>query len=243
MQNRYTGDIGDFGKLGLMRVLQSSGLTIGVNWYLTPGEKHNRDGRHVEYLENKDFYSCDAALRLELKRIVDGARREVKALQNDRILKASYFSAPLDFSGMDKAARNAFRESWHHRALDALSGVDVVFADPDNGLIVPSAAGTVRENKYVLPKELADYYRQGSSVVYYQHKARRLDSFYIGQHEQLLEKSELHGASGLALKFRTTSQRYYFFIVQPRHQAVISEAMRVMLASAWNRHFSLIGGV
>ena len=36
MQDRYTGDIGDFGKLGLLRVLQAQGLTIGVNWYLTP---------------------------------------------------------------------------------------------------------------------------------------------------------------------------------------------------------------
>ena len=43
MQNRYTGDIGDFGKLGLLRVLQESGLTIGVNWYLVPDENHNSD--------------------------------------------------------------------------------------------------------------------------------------------------------------------------------------------------------
>jgi len=31
MQNRYVGDIGDFGKLGLLRVLSSNGLSIGVN--------------------------------------------------------------------------------------------------------------------------------------------------------------------------------------------------------------------
>lgn len=30
MQNRYTGDIGDFGKLGLLRQL-STRLSIGVN--------------------------------------------------------------------------------------------------------------------------------------------------------------------------------------------------------------------
>ena len=49
MQNRYTGDIGDFGKLGLLRVLHSAGLSIGVNWYLTPDETHNGDGRHIAY--------------------------------------------------------------------------------------------------------------------------------------------------------------------------------------------------
>ena len=39
MQNRYTGDIGDFGKLGLLRQLRQTGLSIGVNWYLTPDER------------------------------------------------------------------------------------------------------------------------------------------------------------------------------------------------------------
>ena len=44
MQNRYVGDIGDFGKLGLLRALSSKGLSIGVNWYLTTDESHNGDG-------------------------------------------------------------------------------------------------------------------------------------------------------------------------------------------------------
>ena len=41
MQNRYAGDVGDFGKLGLLRQLTSSQLDIGVNWYLAPDESHN----------------------------------------------------------------------------------------------------------------------------------------------------------------------------------------------------------
>ena len=35
MQDRYAGDIGDFGKFGLLRALSSAGLSIGVNWYRT----------------------------------------------------------------------------------------------------------------------------------------------------------------------------------------------------------------
>ena len=45
MQNRYTGDIGDYSKLGLLRALQSAGFSIGLNWYLTPDETHNKIGR------------------------------------------------------------------------------------------------------------------------------------------------------------------------------------------------------
>lgn len=35
MQDRYVGDVGDFGKIGMLRQLEEAGLRIGVNWYLT----------------------------------------------------------------------------------------------------------------------------------------------------------------------------------------------------------------
>ena len=31
MQDRYTGDIGDYGKLGMLRCLKATGLLVGVN--------------------------------------------------------------------------------------------------------------------------------------------------------------------------------------------------------------------
>lgn len=43
MKNQYVGDIGDYGKYGLMRFLRDAGVSIGINWYLTPD-----DGRHTE---------------------------------------------------------------------------------------------------------------------------------------------------------------------------------------------------
>ena len=33
MQDRYAGDVGDFGKIGLLKCLQTHGFKIGVNWY------------------------------------------------------------------------------------------------------------------------------------------------------------------------------------------------------------------
>ena len=35
MKNQYFGDIGDYGKYGLLRFLSMRGITIAVNWYLT----------------------------------------------------------------------------------------------------------------------------------------------------------------------------------------------------------------
>ena len=118
--------------------------------------------------------------------------------------------------------------------------MDVVFVDPDNGLLVPSAEGTGKENKFVTVKELADYYKQGSSVIYYQHKARRPDSFYTDQHTHLLERPEFTGASGLGLKFRTTSQRYYFCILQAQHEEIVRRCADNIILSAWKEHFSVL---
>ena len=240
MQNRYTGDIGDFGKLGLLRALQASGLTIGVNWYLVPDENHNSDGRHVQYLENADYCQLDEPLWLELKRIVKSGQREVSALENDNIINAAFFSEPLVFAGKSKAERAAIRKGWHEKALMTLSGADVIFVDPDNGIVVPSALGTVKENKFVKPDELVDYYKQGSSVIYYQHKARRSDSFYVDQHKRLIEMLGLGECTGLGLKFTKTSQRFYFFMIQPKHNETIPVAVRRMLANGWSDYFEVV---
>ncbi len=237
MQNRYTGDIGDFGKLGLLRDLQLTGLKIGVNWYLTPDEKYNHDGRHVGYLENESYRSCDAELWTELKHIVQSETRKVQALQSDQVLEAVYYTELLDFSEKNKAERKALRTKWHGDALKSLCDQDVVFLDPDNGLLVPSAEGTKRENKYILSNEVTDYYMQGSSVIYYQHKARKPDSYYSEQLRILMRKQVLQGASYFALKFKTTSQRYYCFIVQPKHRVKIEHAVHSLLTSDWKRHF------
>ena len=123
MQNRYTGDIGDFGKLGLLRALRTSGLSIGVNWYLVPNESHNEDGRYVQYLEDEAFRQCDETLWLELKQIIRSGQREVSALQNARLLDAVFFSDFLSFSGKMREERISIRQEWHRKALSVLKQI------------------------------------------------------------------------------------------------------------------------
>lgn len=234
MQNRYTGDIGDFGKLGLLRVLQAAGLSVGVNWYLVPNENHNDDGKFTQYLKLRP---CDPELYDKLKEIVDSDRRCVSALQASGLLNAVYYADKLCFSGKTKDERKSLRNSWHQKALKSFAGLDIVFVDPDNGMLVPSAAETKKENKYVTPKELKEYYGQDSSIVYYQHKARKPDSDYAAAHRKLIGSPELAGASGFGLKFTKTSLRYYFFIIQPKHKEVITKAVDQMMTSAWKALF------
>lgn len=237
MQNRYTGDIGDFSKLGLLRALQSAGFSIGLNWYLTPDETHNSDGCHIGYLYQNEYRECDSGLWLELKAIVDGEKREVRSMENDAILRATFFSECLDFRGLRKPERIERRRRWFADSLVAMAGQDIVCVDPDNGLVVPSALGRPKENKYVLPEEIACYYAQGSTVIYYQHEARRKDPFYMDQLEDLLDSKRFPGATGLALKFERASQRYYLFIIQPRHREAVEGAVEDMLSTAWGKYF------
>lgn len=75
---------------------------------------------------------------------------------------------------------------------------DIVFVDPDNELMVPSADGTAKSNKFDLPYELAEYCHAGASIIYYQHKARRPDEFYTNQ--QLVASGAFPGAISLCLK-------------------------------------------
>ena len=51
MQNRYTGDIGDYIKYALLRAI-SPGIKLGVAWYLYPDEGHNSDGKHVQCIND-----------------------------------------------------------------------------------------------------------------------------------------------------------------------------------------------
>ena len=57
MKNQYVGDIGDYGKYGLLRFLAGRGIKIGVNWYLTKDDESS-DGKFTDYLkrpENTDY--------------------------------------------------------------------------------------------------------------------------------------------------------------------------------------------
>ena len=236
MQNRYTGDIGDFSKLGLLRRLRATGLTIGLNWYLVPDENHNSDGRHTKYLEKDTFRALDPQLFDELKEIVEHKERIISEMEKPEVLDAVYYSELLVI--LNRNDRSRIRQEWHEKALSSLDGLDLICMDPDNGLIVPSAVGTRKENKYAYPVEIFDYYEQGSSVICYQHKARKKDDFYQKRFADLI--NSIPGADGLLLKFKTTSQRYYMFVLQPAHAAIVRKAVEEMLETEWNEHFKRI---
>lgn len=134
MQDRYTGDIGDFVKYGLLRKL-SRGRRLGVAWYLHPDEEHNEDGGFVDYLEKPDEWRhLDCQLFNSLKKIVDG-HRCVKAVEQSGLLPNAVFSGDLlRCCSRSVVDRSRWRQKWFDDVERKLSACDIVFADPDNGL-------------------------------------------------------------------------------------------------------------
>ena len=239
MQDKYAGDIGDFGKLGLLRHLAETGLTIGVNWYHAENEENSRDGGITEYGRYRE---CDPELYDKLQIIADADKdhRTIQALEKAEILNVKFYSKVLSFTDANKQERQMIREKWLQDALVKLSGCQIIFVDPDNGIMTKTAKGSKKSNKYVCVKELRDYYKAGATVIYYQHQARYKQEKYAGDIRSILSAEEFRNASGALLRFNKQSVRYYGFMIQPDHAERIRSAIDSFLQSDWKNMFTEI---
>lgn len=135
MQDRYTGDIGDFAKFGLLRALAGED-SLGIAWYLFPDENHSDDGQHTRYLgEPTRWRHLDPDLFDCLKGLVEDNKRSVSAISSSGILRGAVFSDERLASEITtRDARRAWRRGWFSRLEEELRECAIVFADPDNGL-------------------------------------------------------------------------------------------------------------
>ena len=173
MQNRYVGDIGDYLKLGILRAL-SPGYRLGVAWWLFPDEFHNGDGRHIGYLNRPEKWRhFDPDLFDILVGVVSSGQRNVRALEASDILPGAIFADEVIPSDGLLAQRRQARHEWFVRMKDSLTGTDLSFVDPDNG-IEPAgySHGSAKAGKSVLLSELRELARPGRCLIVYHHHSR-----------------------------------------------------------------------
>ncbi len=260
MQNRYVGDVGDFGKYALLKALCSPDsppdgptLSLGVVWYLFPDEAGTGDGKYTGYLDDShrnrsEYRSCDPSLYDALREIVCHERgRTVEAVRRRGILPpgAVSYEASLTFDGLSgrgpaaRAARLDHRCRWAQNALDAMAGCDLVFIDPDNGLETRSTARHhVRGPKYATFDELQPYVERGQSLIVYHHIGRRgiADSQVRTKLAQLEER--LEGCDRpFALMYRRGTSRAYLMVPAPAHREVLLDRSSRFARGPWTRHF------
>lgn len=239
MQNRYVGDVGDFGKLGMLRCIEQYGVKIGVNWYLVEDESHNQDGKHIGYLRNNKFVGFDDELHSALASLIMNDNRTINQLEKLGLLqsKAYYHEMLKHVTGMFKESRYV----WHKNGLRSLSDCELIFLDPDNGLLPRSvSSGSRKSIKYVLPEEIIDYYRAGHSVVFYSHRTREQLGTYLSRFDELFDSKDIKGATIIGISFRRGTVRDYFFILQEEHKNKIISGIEKLLRSGWGQHFEPI---
>lgn len=239
MQNRYTGDVGDFGKFGMLRCIEQCGVKIGVNWYLVEDENHNHDGKHIGYLRNTKFIDLDEELRNSLLSLITNNNRSVNQLEKLGLLQSNTY-----YHEILKPIPGSFKENrytWHKNGLNSLCNCELIFLDPDNGLLPRSVSSNSKKSiKYVLLEEVIDYYRSGHSVVFYSHRTREQLSTYLHRFDKLFDAKDIKDATITGISFRRGTVRDYFFILQDKHKTKIIEGIETLLQSGWKQHFESI---
>lgn len=243
MKNQYVGDIGDYGKYGLLRFLASNDIKIGVNWYLTKYEDTS-DGKFTKYLtedKNKAYREYDRNLFDQLEPIVKkGKDKSIADIEKAGIIpNAVFYRKKLRLSDITNARlRKKIRDDWHSNALEMLAdkSIDLIFADPDNGTLSGSIGNvkkTLSKNseKYTMLYELADYYKQGKNVVYYCHKARRKQDKWNEKKSEL--KTVCPDASIIVLTFHCGTQRSFIFGIHPEYIAKYNKLTDEFLKTNW----------
>ena len=254
MQDAYVGDVGDFGKYGLLRSLcaadkHGDALRLGVLWYRTDGvENHaSGDGSHLEYIfspshQEQLLQRCDPDLFEKVRALVLTART-IAAVEASGVLPAGtvFFNKELSFARTPLAERNTQRRDWLQAGLRAVGNADVVFADPDNGLEVPSCSRlSVKGPKYAFYDDLRSCWERDQSLVIYHHLGRTIEGSPATAEEQIAYRCRelqhnLPGARPIALRYRRRSPRVYFLLSRPEHSERLQARTEALLASCWGR--------
>jgi hypothetical protein len=254
MQDRYVGDVGDFGKYGLLWILSGmegeNRLSLGVVWYLYPNESHNADGKHIGYLRDADpaFRDCDSRLYDKLRALLFDdlglieVNRNLGAIESAEILPQGtvFYSLPLAYQGgLSFPSRLSLRREWFANATAKTESVDLVFLDPDNGIECVSVTRTNNKGpKYVFWDDLDAFVGRDQSLIVYHHLNRN------GSHSSQVEAMRRsmnerfgHGFETSAIIYKRGSGRAYFIIASPQHKELLSQRLSKMRMSSWSRHF------
>ena len=233
MQNRYVGDVGDFGKYGLLRWLcgireptASDGhrqLRLGVIWYLNKNGTNN-EGEIEPPIELSD---CDQDLFARLQRI--RRTRSIKRVRKGGILPGSDFYEQCVAPGSGRPAE-PFRKNWLYGALAKTPEDELIFLDPDKG-IASENQEEKHSKEHTFMNELWPFIKRGQSLVIYQHAAHA-DREMLIMYLTLRLQRELGLTWVRTLRFHH-GDRFFFIVVQPKHKDIIYERLASFRESLW----------
>lgn len=158
--------------------------------------------------------------------------RKIKAFERKGVLRnAVYYDYLVGYKGTDTTSRKTGRREWFECSREKLALAELIFLDPDNGLLVNSK-GRNRE-KYVFPEEVEQLYEY-HDVVYYCHKGRRTTAAWEKYKAEMLMR--LPSAQPIVLTFHRGTQRSYVFLIHPKRIERYREILRPFMET-WKDHF------
>ena len=242
LQDKYAGDIGDFGKLVLLRqlsLISSRQPRLGVNWFRsTTSDRGLNDGSYISYLASDpkadNFRICDPSLYDILKRVVS-ISRSIQAIENEEILPVGtvFYSEPIPLSS-DFKQRIVQRVRWFEESRSKLGPADVVFLDPDNGIQSQKVKKShIRAIKYAFVDEIRAYFDSCDIVIVYNHRDRTPSDRYRQKFVRV--QNELDSSAQLrVLHFKRFSARDYVFFHKKSARKVVQAVFDKLAAAPFN---------
>jgi len=215
VKNQYFGDVNDYVKYGLLRLLGGdSGLQGVLCWMLTPDDDRG-DGGKLQYLRESERWRHHDPQLFDALQGMSRAQTEQRSISliegSDLLPRTSFFSEILADDA--SARRGYFDRLWRNAAA-----ADLVFFDPDNGMEVESVKlGHKGSSKYLYWREARDTYRRGHSLVLFQHFPRvKRDNFV-----QLLADRAIQETGAPKVVALRSINAVFFLVPQSRHGQLV----------------------
>ena len=236
MKNQYVGDIGDYGKYGLLRFLTNHGIKIGINWYLTENDGSS-DGRYTGYLNRSEEAIYDSELFKSLQKIAFRSDKTVRMIEDANIIpRAEFYSQVLRSRSLEADERELNRRLWFNNAALVFENAELIFADPDNGISYSKTARAKDSEKFILPEEICRYYNSGKNVVFYCHRGRRKQEDWEQTKAEM--QNYIRDAQIMAVTAHRGTQRSYIFVLHPDCYLKYNRILKDFLISDWGKMFS-----
>ena len=234
MRNQWVGDIGDFGRDGLLRTLFGTpdelvdGLKLGVIWCW------NKDNPSSNRIETPEKYKwLDRPLYNSLHKLV-GDKRTIAEFQCSGILPTEiFFDKPI--CGLLRKERT----DWLEAAIEKTKEAHVIFIDPDTGIAPRKMTQTDASKKSPLTRRSAEHIfidelkqlsDKGKSLIVYQHQDRTPSKEQV----RLLAK-RLRREGDICNRIRVFSWHNRFFIViAQRCHSLLIDALDRFQESNWS---------
>lgn len=248
MQNKYVGDVGDFGKFQLFRYLFNheesplNGKALAQIWFMYDGEgEKGSDGKYIDYFER--MHGSDEYLEYSLLDLIMRQKREVEELEKLKLIQNVKFY----YEKVPKALED--RYLWLNHALTFANKSQIIAVAPDNGMALrcnrqkmsfeflamhEHYRQKVNPHKYIFADELRYFYRLPNLeiCIVYQHLGR-----CFGHDEQirsLLNDLRKEYPHILAIKHKPYSPRAFFFLCK---NGIIKESLQYRLEMFHNEFF------